>query len=203
MDAVILAVWWVFLTAGVVYAHAGLLPTVLFLGLANVRTILRAPALVDGPVLALVTIAWFDGGMDPWYAALLGLVAGIWSERAPVLMAAASLNPWFLVGLAIPLGLYRFTTPMEPLQAPIVRDLNWQTWIAPWGLALPGFLYLSVEGWIFVAVAYAQCLVATDRARLFQVAAAPVVIAAGAFYGDALFPLVAAVHLCLPSRRML
>ena len=51
----------------------------------------------------------------------------------------------------------------------------WSWWL-PWGGAVVSLPHLSAWAVAMVAVAYAQCLVAQDRARLYTTAALPVVL---------------------------
>lgn len=174
----------------------------LFLGLAIVRTNLWFPVLVDAHSLFMMTlVAYFVEPRAPlWYYMVpVGMLLAFYNEKAWIFAALFTLNPWLAVGGApVSAFLYwRGKAPEErvhpvwlthPLQAAWSAEklqewLDPRAMILPWGLALLGLFHLP---FYLVAAAYAQCLFAQDRARLYQWIAP--------------FACVAAAHTGIPSQ---
>ncbi len=153
----------------------GLVAGLLVLGLPMIRTSVWFPWLTDQTALGLLglLLIW----PEAWW---LGLIGGLFSERMPVFGALATLNPLVLLGL-VPWGLSYLLAPR-----PTERDHPGVRWpfraaranrarlgdpglvIMPWGVLLLGVAGLDAWGWLTLAVAYAQLLVAQDVARLYQ-----------------------------------
>jgi hypothetical protein len=157
----------------------------LWLGLPWTRSLVRCPYLLDQVGMA----AALGAALAPWpYQIPLALVAGSCSERAPVFAAAFAWSPVPLVGLIVP-GLAAVLTRRGPTMAEHPTD-PWgtartllqatPTWrlVAPWGACLAAAGACTVQVGAALALGYAQCLVATDRVRLYQWASPVVCVAA-------------------------
>jgi hypothetical protein len=170
----------------------------LWLGLPWVRSLVRCPWLLD----QVGMLAALGAALAPWpYQVPLALVAGACSERAPVFAAVFAWSPVPLVGLIVP-GLAAVLTrrgatmPEHPTQPWVTGRALLQatpTWrlVVPWGACLAGAC--TVQTGAALALGYAQCLVATDRVRLYQWAAPVVCVAAAGALQDLPAPLLGLV----------
>ncbi|SEG86531.1 hypothetical protein SAMN04489712_119104 [Thermomonospora echinospora] len=182
------------------------------------RIQLRWPVLVDGTAMAWAlgsAICFQHGLWVPGIAAVL--VSGCVKETAPVFAACFAWHWVALVGLAAPLVRRLTGTIGEDLfgQPDLLKD-PWRAgslyhagkWfdplamLTPWGAGL--LAALSVDTRIApmlivtVALAYAQLLIATDTARLYQWAAPPVVLGAVQVMPSRWAIAILIVHLCNP-----
>jgi hypothetical protein len=87
------------------------------------------------------------------------------------------------------------------------RDRGWlvnpQLWIHPLGVTLLGLVNMTTQTAATVAVAVAQCAVATDTTRLLAAGAAPVLaLTAATWLPVAWMPLLVAVHIFWPAPRI-
>lgn len=196
-------------TAVIVGAVGGWAASVLFLGLASTRTNTFFPVLTDqaGMLLALVAVL----APFPWNL-VAAVAAGAVNEKGPIFAAALSANPALLLGLLawFPAH-YLAPSPStqepewlrHPLRearklAPTLRDPA--VMLAPWGVAAVGLLFVSP---LAVLLAYAQLLVAQDRARLYQwIGPSVCIAAAGVLPEPYLVPLLVA-HWLNPWRTQL
>lgn len=151
----------------------------------------------------------------PWAQVPLGLAAGLTSERAPVFAALFAWSPLPLVGLVIPFGgwLWARRGPAAEYERAIIsrplgsaieyaRSAGAARYLLPWGVCLGALPWLGWHGWLVTAVAYGQCLVAVDRARLYQWAAPAWCVALALAVGDwPWWPVLVAVHWALPWRQ--
>jgi hypothetical protein len=152
------------------------------------------PVLVDAPALALAlaSACAFRAGIWPLGLAL-ALLGGCARETSPVFAALFAWNPLALLGLVAPAvrHLQREGSDVLPgaehawiLRHPIAASRKYHKgiplayWVMPWGAALVAAANPSPQLIVAVVVAYAQCLVATDTARLYQWAAPAVLLAA-------------------------
>lgn len=143
----------------------GPLPALAFLGLSMVRTWVRIGVTPDAYAFLAAYAATVPG---PWYTRVAwALMAGGSRETAPVFAALWSWSPLPLVGLlAVP-----WWRPGAPLR------LFRPAWgIGPWGF-LPALISWDVRAAACVVVGYAQCLIASDGARLYQWACVPLLVA--------------------------
>jgi hypothetical protein len=146
---------------------------------------LRFPILVD--LLAMVfAIAAAAAAQDgTWPAAIaLALLAGCVKETSPVFAALYAWNPILLVGLAAPAIRHLFRQGDDVLDEENrwVLDhpfkASWKyhkdlkplplVWVLPMGVLLLASVNPTLQVAAVVLVAYAQCAVATDSARLYQ-----------------------------------
>jgi hypothetical protein len=203
--------WWLVIPALCslsVLGTLGVRPALLVLALPMARQWWRWGLMPDAPAFALACLATHP---SPWVAVPAALAAGALHERAPAMAALWAWSPVPLVGLLVPalaLVLSRRGTarPDEarvtghPVRTAVLALQQAPTWlyVLPWGgclLALCGPVPWSV--WACLAVSYGQCLVAVDRARLYQWAAPAVAPLAVAVAGE-WWPLAVAVTLAVP-----
>ena len=137
------------------------------------------PALVLG-TLALLLSPEVGNPTNPAWVALVCAIGALFHERVPVLAAVWTWNPYCLVGLLPYLVLRLLIKPGSSMshEAEIV-DKPWQSarkasnqfplyyHIVPLGLFWLGALG-SIQCALAVGLAYAQCLVAWDRVRLYS-----------------------------------
>lgn len=163
-----------------------------FISLPVFRVNVCLPVLTDAVAFfsALVAAhAWTTG--HPYTAVGWVLLAGACKESAPVFAAIFAWHPALLIGLAA----VRWWGG-TPSDIPWLRGgfrgllthfrgqhdfLDWKTMLLPWGIVLPlAVVYTTHPLQLAVAllVGYAQLLIASDRARLYQWAAFPVCVAA-------------------------
>lgn len=199
------------------FGWRGLFVAVFVFGCAGViRFNLEHPVLVDLPAIAIAlcaAAAWQDG---LWPAAvLLVLVAGSVKETSPVFAALWAWSPLLLVGLIVPAVRHLMRAGPDVLDAenrwildhPFAASRKYHAglwsplvWIWPWGVGLVALADLSPQLVATVAVAYAQCAMATDSVRLYQWAWPVVAVAAaGAVPAAWLVPL-AVMHLASPFK---
>lgn len=177
-------------------AHA--MPAALTLAaLPSVRQSTSWPVLTDMPTWALIACGVVAAQHDTLLAIGIIGMGTLITERATILATVAAL-PWLpadaVVGL-VALAIAAFVavlanTPaadsdIEWLRHPMKtalakhRQSDLLSWWLPWGgavLALPCITQAPLSIFM-VAVAYGQCLVAQDRARLYTAAAVTVVMA--------------------------
>lgn len=182
----------------------------LWLGLASTRTNLWLPVLTDQVGILVLTLAWITGPTP--LGIVIGILGGALISEKVSLFAGLLVSPWCLLGLSLPLALYwRLGTPPgkgDPawLQNPLphlrqgLRDLTPQNLLLPWGLALVGIPFISP---LLIVVAYAQCAIGLDRARLYQWIGPVVCAAAGVWIPGELWPLVLILHLSNPWRTVI
>lgn len=148
---------------------------------------LQTPVLTDqfGLMMALAA------AILPWPLNLLTcIVGGFARESVPIFAALYAWNPVLLLGF-LPVAIWSIVAPKGPdqmkreswLDHPLqtsyafkkgkYRDIK--LWITPWGAALAGLFFPSVQLVMTMFVAYAQTIIATDAVRLY-VWAAPVLI---------------------------
>jgi hypothetical protein len=162
--------------------------------LPSIRQSTTWPVLLDMPHWATIAVAVALAQVNP----ALGFAVCVWSvfitERTPIFaaLAAAPWLPWEYIAapvalsvvwvLAMRIGKVYVDTDIDWLQHPIRTALAkhrtskmWSWWL-PWGGAVVALPHLSAWALAMVAVAYGQCLVAQDRARLYTTAALPVVL---------------------------
>ena len=190
---------------------------VLFVGCPGLfRTNVACPALVDACGFALALASSVLARNHAAASAGLALAAGACVERAPVFAAIFAGSPVPLLGLLAPAWLRKGAEAQEPwLTAPFRHALklhagNWLAWreiLLPWGaIAVLAPLGAARDRLTLLAVAalvvgYGQLLIATDRARLYQWAAPPVIaLAVRALPASSLTLLILIVHLFNPAR---
>lgn len=188
-------------------------------GLAGVwRIHLRWPVLVDGAAMAWSVGSAILFQQGHWIVGILvALVAACIKETAPVFAACYAWNPLALAGLLAPLVRRLFGTVGEDSfgQPELLRN-PWRAsrlyhagrWFDPFAMALPwgaGLLALLVTDHriipmlvVTVTLAYAQLLIATDTARLYQWAAPPVLLGAAEVIPAHLAVVVLLAHLFNP-----
>ncbi|MER5621710.1 hypothetical protein [Streptosporangium sp. NPDC002544] len=182
------------------------------------RIQLRWPVLVDGTALAwaLGSAILLQHGL--WLPALLAaLVAGCVKESAPLFAACFAWHWLPLAALAAPLIRRLTGTVGEDHfgQSELMRN-PWRAgslyhagkWfdplatLTPWGAGLLALLVTDARVVpmlvVTVTLAYAQLLVATDTARLYQWAAPPVALGAVSVMPDRWAIAILLVHLCNP-----
>ena len=167
------------------------LAMVLIAGLPSLRFSFFAPVLVDAPGMAFALGAAVLWPIDPVWSFVSMTLGALISEKVPIWAAVFALQPWLLLGLAVPVFIRLVvgkveTDPSDPLAEtlnhPIIASRmhhhgKWRDpklMILPWGACL--FAIAEPSPWLLIALAvgYAQLLVATDSVRLYQ-QAAPVV----------------------------
>lgn len=170
--------------AAVAYTHAWAAAFVP-LGLAGVVKVnVRCPVLVDLPAMVYALTAATCAQQGWWYFAIpFALLAGATKETAPVFAALWAWSPIPLIGLLVPLVTAIFVKPGvyllggkadEALAHPI--KTAWDThrrqpfawWVLPWGVLILGLAHPTWQIAATVAVAYGQCLLATDLVRVYQ-----------------------------------
>jgi hypothetical protein len=168
------------------FGWKGLFVAAMPLGLAGVVWFnLRFPVLVDLPAMVLAiaaAAAWQDG---LWPAAIaLALCAGMVKESGPVFAAVYAWNPVLLVGLLAPAARAFVKSGPDVLDAENAWILahplraSWKyhkglrplplVWVLPLGVLLCAAVEPSWQVAVAVLLAYGQCAVATDSARLYQ-----------------------------------
>lgn len=192
----------------------GIAAAIMVVGLSGVWKFNRKhPILVDAPgmLCALLAADLFRHSLWPLGIAVV-LLAGCVRETSPVMAALYAWNPLALIGL-IPVAFRQLQR-----EGPDVLDaenrwiLNHQIkaarkyhkglpfaqWVLPWGLAVVALANVSPQLAVTLAVAYAQCLVATDTIRLYQWSF-PVVLAAAVHAVPlAWLPVLVVLHLANP-----
>jgi hypothetical protein len=195
------------LTAGIVYALGGAGAAALWLGLASTRTLTFFPVLTDQIGILVFTTAWALGG---WPGIVLATLGALVNEKVPVFGAIALGNPIPLIGLAWNAYLHwqgEDPPPDAPkwILTPIpyfkkgLSELSWQNMLFPWGASIVGLLSINP---LLVVAAYAQCVIALDRARLYQWIGPMVCVAAVGWIPPAWWPLVLLAHWVNPHRRV-
>ena len=208
-----LLVWWpvvVGLSAAAVLWSLGWRAGLLVLALPMARQWWRWPLMPDAAAFALACVA----AVSPWYVAVpAALLAGSLHERAPVFAAAWGWSPWPLVGLVVPALAWVWARrgPARPWEAGVIESpvrTAWESvqaaplWVyaLPWGWGLAVLAPGALWSWslaVSLALAYGQCVVAVDRARLYQWAAPAVAVACLPVLG-AWWPLAVVLTLAVP-----
>jgi hypothetical protein len=181
--------------------------------LPSIRQSTTWPVLLDMPHWATIAVAVALAQVNP----ALGFAVCVWSvfitERTPIFAALASgpWLPWEYIAasvalsvvwvLAMRIGKVYVDTDIDWLQHPIRTALAkhrtskmWSWWL-PWGGAVVALPHLSAWALAMVAVAYGQCLVAQDRARLYTTAALPVVLSLTSIDPVALYAVAVITYL--------
>jgi hypothetical protein len=213
-----LVTWWQLVpavSAGLVVLALGWRAGLLVLALPMARQWWRWGLMPDAPAFGLACLsAWGVTVGTPWGAAVAvgaAVASGALHERAPVMAALWCWSPLPLVGLVVPavaavlsrVGRARDDEARvtdHPVRTALLALQQPPTWlyVVPWGgvlLALAAPVPWTV--WVVLAVAYGQCLVAVDRARLYQWAAPAVAPLAVAVAGD-WWPLAVVATLAVP-----
>lgn len=198
-------------------ARQGVFIVALFLGLPMVRLWLRLPVLVDASAFAAGLGAWiaFRSG-EMALGVGLSLVAGAFKESAPIFIAAWSLNPLALLGLAA-VPWWRKGSPAreawltQPWQAArqTHQGMNPVTLLLPWGMvaivaplgATQVGLWALVSAGLSLSLGYAQLLRSQDAARLYQWAFPALIPLIVAGTPEAWLVLVAGLHLLAQPYR--
>lgn len=169
--------------AGGFYTHSWF-GAVAPLGLAGVTKFnLKYPVLVDASAMALALAAAVFV-REGWWP--LGLVCVLTSacikETSPAFAALYAWNPVLLVGF-VPVAIRHFQRAGDdvldaenrwilnhPFRASLKyhRNVPLWVWVLPWGALIAGLAYPTWQVAACVAVAYAQCAMATDTCRLYQ-----------------------------------
>jgi hypothetical protein len=130
-----------------------------------------------------------------WVVVAVAL-SGITSERTPLFATLACL-PMMDMHTALSAGVVAVMVAWSLwLSAPDVHsDIPWLrhpireaiahhrtaqpflSWVLPWGGATLSIPHFDLSTWLALAVAYAQSIIAQDRARLYTYAAVPVALA--------------------------
>lgn len=172
------------------------------------------PALLDMPLLAVATLtAALAPHLGEWvfvpiiFSVLIheraplwcALYAWPWADVVIVVasvVAAASITAWQYQQATAHPDEQRIEWLKDPIGAARERHRytwhNAKVWVMPWGGVALGFAQSSPWVWLSILVAYAGCLMAQDRARIYGMAALPLTIAAVTVAGDyaLLIPLV-------------
>lgn len=183
------------------------------------------PVGVDLPAMAL-GVAAAGAAVHGWWWAALALVlwAGMVKESAPLFAALWAWHPLLLVGLAAPalVAVVRRAGMDELTARPDLREIhdhpvrtawsyrrdrNWLVdpalWLHPFGVTLAGLVNMSTQTAVTVAVAAAQCVVATDTTRLLASGAGPALaVGAATWLPVEVLPLLVAVHVFWPWPRV-
>jgi hypothetical protein len=192
----------------------GLAAALMVLGLSGVWKFNRKyPVLVDatGVCLALSSAVAFQHGLWPLGLAL-ALVGGCVRETSPIFAALYCWNPLALLGMVAPAvrSLQREGPDVldgenewilrHPFRAGWIfhRHKLFMNYVLPWGAAVVAFANGSPQLALTCAVAYAQCLVATDTIRLYQWAFPVVLVAAVGAVPLAWLPVIVAITLANP-----
>ncbi len=189
----------------------------LILGCSGVLFNLKWPVLVDLPAMALAlgaAVAWRSGLW--WLAIILALIVGAVKETSPVFAAVWAWNPVLLVGLVSPFVRHfrRSGTDTVPVGTPAAlaisepfsqswqhhKDLAVWTWVLPWGVLLAALANPSPQLGVCLALAYAQCIVATDTVRLYQWALPVVALCAVPMLAGPWLAVALVLHIVSPFR---
>lgn len=177
------------------------------------------PVLVDGTAMCFALVcaisAWRGDGLA--LVACLALLAGATKETAPIFAALWAWSPWPLIGLAAPLlrhALARGGQEPEGVPAAAIEAVlhplrtswsthkrffqedGWGVWFAPWGaclLAVANPIHV-LQLVVTVVISYAQCIVATDTARLYMWAWPVVVLQTVGAVPPAWLPALVLIH---------
>lgn len=176
-----------------------------WLGLAMTRSTILFPVTTDAVGLLLLVLSWQQG----WVWAAIG---GAVNEKVPVLAALVTGDPRCLLGL-LPWAIGYWTAPKPSGEQPEWLTHPWRAGrqvldasmspdylLLPWGVVAVGLLDLSP--WL-IAAAYAGCLVARDRARVYQWIGPMAAVAALAWIPPAWAMPLLALHWINPYRRTL
>lgn len=210
---------WVSLGAlgGLLWAYTGeWWSCLLILGCSGVLFNLKHPVLVDLPAMALslgAAVAWQN---DLWWLAIvLVLIAGCVKETAPIFACVFAWTPLLLCGLlSVGLRSIRRSGPdaiadgpaHDALEHPIRvsyehhRNLPLWVWVLPWGVLLAALANPSPQLWVCLALAYGQCIFATDCVRLVQWALPVVALAAVPMLTGPWLAVAIVVHIVSPFR---
>lgn len=163
---------------------AGVAAGLAMFGLAGITLNLRLPVLVDLPAMSLALAAAVIADTNLPAAIALAVAAGACKETSPVFAAAYAWNPWLLAGLLAPALRHLWKTgpdmceglAAEALTHPLkvawqVRKGRWtdpKLWLLPWGGLTAGLYQPTWQVAVTLALAYSQCVLATDTVRLYQ-----------------------------------
>jgi hypothetical protein len=203
------AAWW-FADGG----WRGVFVAVMVVGLTGVWAFnWRWPVLVDAPAMffALVSAASVNHGLW-WLGIFFALLAGSTKETSPIFAAAWAWSPICLVGLVAPAVRTLQHAGSDVLneenrwilEHPFLaarkyhRGINPDAWVLPWGACLVGLAHLSWPLAATLALAYAQCFIATDLIRLYQWAWPVLALAAANAVPLRWLPFLAVLHLVNP-----
>lgn len=202
------------------YGHGGKLGLCVALvpvALAGVWTInFRFPVLVDAPAMALALTSACCAQQGWWIlAAWVALVAGMTKETAPAFAALWSWSVWPLFGLASVAARAVMRSGPDPIlrgdaHEALVhpfrtayrfhRDSDPAMWLLPWGCLLVGLAHPTWQTAACCLAAYGQCLVATDRVRLYQWAWPVLAVQTFAVVPQAWWLFVLVAHFAHPWR---
>lgn len=183
------------------------------------------PVGVDLPAMALGVMAAAAAVHGWWWLAITLVVwAGMVKETAPIFAALWAWHPLLLIGLAAPalVSLVRRPGMDELTGSPELREIHdhpirtaWTyrrdrgwllapaLWLHPFGVTLAGFVAMSAQAAVTVAVAATQCAVATDTTRLLATGAGPVLaIGAATWLPTEVLPLAVVLHVFWPVQRI-
>ena len=180
-----------------------------------IRVNIKNPVLVDLPAMTLALASAVCVQQHLWLLAIaFACIAGMTKETAPVFAALYAWHPIGLVGL-LPVAIRHLQRPGPDvldtenrwiLEHPIRASWKYHkplpawAWVLPWGACLAG---LGSPSWPLaatLAVAYAQCVLATDTVRLYQWALPALAVAAVDTVPARWWPVLIAVHLTNPFR---
>lgn len=172
------------------------------------------PALLDMPLFATACLtAALAPSLGEWVFVPI-ILSVLIHERAPLwcalyawpwadvvivvasVIAAASITAWQYQRCESHPDEERIDWLKDPITAARERHRytwhDWRVWLMPWGGVALGFAQATAWVWAAVFVAYAGCLMAQDRARIYGMAALPLGLAACTIAGDyaLLIPLV-------------
>jgi len=175
----------------------------LLMSLPIVRHNIVYHGFVDPPAMALAlgaAVAWKAG--HAWLAVVLSLLSGATKETGPVFAACYALAPELLVGLlavqwwpqrGATLALPNISGSGQQFVGPFwhairaIRQAGAHQFFMPSNKLFPWGALAILAPWQFrndsltlsaalsLAIGYAQCIIATDNARIYQWAAPPVV----------------------------
>lgn len=170
-------------------------------GLFHVNAVL--PVLVDAPAFAVMLAAVLASTLGmTWLAVILVLIGATIKETVPLFAAAATLNPWLLLGLvpaamAFYLTRHRSQAPWG-FKAQVPKLLDARVMILPWGGCLAALYAPTAPVVLSLTLGYALLLLVTDSTRVYQWAAAPLILGAASVIPDAWLLPVAIAHLWSP-----
>lgn len=173
----------------------------------------RLPILVDAPAMlvALLTACLLQNGFWPLALPLI-LIGAATRETTPIFAALFAWNPLPLLGLAVVGARHLQAEGPDVLdtEARWILDhprlaskkyhagMTFATWVLPWGAGLLALGHISPQLALTLAVAYAQCAIATDTIRLYQWSFPVVLAAAVSGVPTNWLPLLVILHLANP-----
>lgn len=159
------------------------------------------PLLVDAPALAFMFAAVLASDVT-WLAVGLVVVGAMVKETVPIFAAAATLNPWLLLGL-VPVAIAAVVTRKRSTanlgwKKQLPKLLNAMAVLLPWGACLAALWAPTPAMLVSLVLGYGLLAWASDTARIYQWAAAPMIVATAAIIPDAWLLPVALAHLFSP-----